>query len=63
MKKLLRTQTYNTGKRPSDQSINKTAFLKDNGGAIPANLIVSSNTNSFDPYLKKCRDYGLTAHV
>ena len=62
MKKLLRTQTYNTGKRPSDQSINKTAFLKDNGGAIPANLIVSSNTNSSDPYLKKCRDNGLTAH-
>jgi len=62
MKKLLRTQTYNTGRRPSDQSINKTAFLKDNGGAIPANLIVSSNTNSFDPYLKKCREYSLTAH-
>jgi site-specific DNA-methyltransferase (cytosine-N4-specific) len=70
MKKLLRTQTYNTGKRPSDQRINKTSFLKDNGGAIPpniivdqpGNLIVSSNTNSSDPYLKKCREYGLRAH-
>ncbi len=62
MKKLLSTQTYNTGKRPSDQSINKTAFLKDNGGAIPANIIVSSNTNSRDKYLHLCREYGLTAH-
>ena len=62
MKKLLRTQTYNTGKRPSDQSINKTAFLKDNGGAIPANIIVAGNTNSADPYLKKSREYGLNAH-
>jgi len=62
MKRLLRTQTYNTGKRPSDQSINKTAFLKDNGGAIPANIIVASNTNSSDAYLKKSREFGLTAH-
>lgn len=62
MKKLLKSQTYNTGKRPSDQSISKTAFLKDNGGAIPANIIVSSNTNSNDPYLKKSREYGLTPH-
>lgn len=62
MKKLLRTQTYNTGKRPSDQSISKTAFLKDNGGAIPANIIVASNTNSNDTYLRKSREYGLTAH-
>ena len=70
MKRLLKTQTYNTGKRPSDQKINETAFLKDNGGAIPpniivddpGNIIVSSNTNSSDPYLKKCREYGLTAH-
>lgn len=62
MKKLLRTQTYNTGKRPSDQSISKTAFLKDNGGAIPSNIIVASNTNSNDTYLRKSREYGLTAH-
>lgn len=62
MKKLLRTQTYNTGKRPSDQSISKTAFLKDNGGAIPANIIVASNTNSNDTYLRKSREYGLKAH-
>ena len=62
MQRLLRTQTYNTGKRPSDQSINETAFLKDNGGAIPANIIVSSNTNSQDQYLRKSREYGLSAH-
>lgn len=62
MKKLLKSQTYNTGKRPSDQSISKTAFLKDNGGAIPANIIVSSNTNSNDSYLMKSREYGLTPH-
>ena len=70
MKKLLKTQTYNTGKRPSDASISETAFLKDNGGAIPpniivdepGNIIVSGNTNSSDPYLQKCREYGLTAH-
>ena len=62
MKKLLRTKKYNTGRRPSDQSISKTAFLKDNGGAIPANLIVASNTASLDPYLNKCRENDIQAH-
>lgn len=39
MKNLLKRQSYNTGKRPSGHSINKTAFLKDNGGSISHNLL------------------------
>lgn len=39
MKDLLKRQKYNTKKRPSGHSINKTAFLTDNGGSIAHNLL------------------------
>lgn len=39
MKSLLKKQSYNSGKRPSEHNISATGFLKDNGGSIMHNLI------------------------
>jgi DNA modification methylase len=38
MKKLLKRQSYNTGKRPSEHHISEESFLYDHGGSIPHNL-------------------------
>lgn len=39
MKKLLTTQKYNAGARPSGHVISETGFLKDHGGSISANVV------------------------
>src|ERR1044071_6180070 len=39
MEELLDRQSYNAGKRPSEHSIGTKSFLKNNGGAIPSNVI------------------------
>ena len=62
MKKLLKSGKYNSGNRPSEHNISGTAFNKDNGGAIPSNVIIASNTNSQDRYLVKCKEKGLKIH-
>lgn len=62
MNKLLERQDYNAGRRPSQHNIGKTSFLKDNGGAIPGNVLTFSNTHSSDPYRRYCRDNGLKIH-
>ncbi len=38
MKKLLKEQKFNSGKRPSQHDISEKAFAKDNGGSIAHNL-------------------------
>jgi site-specific DNA-methyltransferase (cytosine-N4-specific) len=55
MKTLLKRGSYNAGKRPSEHHISETAFLKDNGGAIPSNVLTYANTLSVDPYQTYCR--------
>lgn len=62
MKKLLETGQYNAGERPSEHSISETSFNNDNGGAIPSNVIIASNTNSKDPYLLRCKEKGMKIH-
>ena len=73
MNDLLKRQSYNAGKRPSGFDISPKAFLKNNGGAIPPNvidvadevaesLLVLSNTTSNDPYSVYCRENDLTPH-
>ena len=62
MKKLLDSGKYNSGDRPSEHSISETAFNKDNGGAIPSNVIITSNTNSQDKYLLRCKEKNLKIH-
>lgn len=39
MKKLLKKQSYNSGKRPSNHKINDTSFLTNNRGSIMPNVI------------------------
>ncbi len=47
--------------RPSEHRIKET-FEKDNGGAIPPNLLEIPNTTSLDPYLARCRAAGIEPH-
>ena len=62
MKKLLETGQYNAGERPSEHNISETAFNTDNGGAIPSNVIIASNTNSRDSYIIKCKEKEMKIH-
>ena len=62
MKKLLSSQKYNHGKRPSEHSIGQTSFLTNNKGAIPSNVLTLSNTRSYDVYLSYCRAHDLPIH-
>lgn len=39
MKRLIETQKYNAGKRPSEHNISASTFIRDNGGSIAHNLI------------------------
>lgn len=62
MKGLLKKGTYNSGKRPSEHDISETAFLRDNGGAIPSNVLTYANTHSSDPYQTYCRQNNFESH-
>lgn len=62
MKTLLERKKYNAGPRPSGHNIGKTSFFTDHGGAIPSNLIEFSNTQSSDPYLKRCKEVNEKPH-
>lgn len=63
MKKLLKNpdEFYKAKKRPSGHDIGK-GFSKDNGGAIPSNLIQVSNTESNGAYLSSCKKLGIKGH-
>jgi len=60
MRRLLR-DGYDTAKRPSQHDISPN-FQKDNGGAIPPNLLSIPNTCSSDEYFRRCRAAGLPIH-
>jgi site-specific DNA-methyltransferase (cytosine-N4-specific) len=60
MQRLLR-DGYKVALRPSQHEISPH-FRRDNGGAIPPNLLSIPNTRSSDGYLKRCRDAGLPIH-
>jgi site-specific DNA-methyltransferase (cytosine-N4-specific) len=62
MLKLLASQKYNSGKRPSQHDIGATSFLRNNNGAIPSNVITLTNTTNGDQYLNYCRDVGYAPH-
>ncbi len=51
---------YNHGKRPSGHVAKK--FERDNGGAIPPNLIEVAHTTSTDGYQAYCRERQIVAH-
>src|SRR5262245_33430876 len=60
MKRLLR-DGYQTAMRPSQHEISPH-FRRDNGGAIPPNLLEVPNTVSGDNYLRRCKAEGLPIH-
>jgi DNA modification methylase len=60
MKRLLR-DGYQPARRPSQHDIGPH-FQRDNGGAIPPNILTVPNTRSFDQYIHRCKAAGLTVH-
>ena len=63
MKKLIRDPEgfYTPKKRPSGHDIS-AGFGKDNGGALPSNLLSIPNTDSNSSYLRLCKELGLERH-
>lgn len=63
MKKLLEDPAgfYQPKKRPSGHDIGK-AFGKDNGGAIPSNLLEIPNSESNGNYLSSCKTLKIKPH-
>jgi DNA modification methylase len=60
MKRLLR-DGYQPAKRPSQHDIGPH-FQRDNGGAIPPNILTVPNTRSYDLYIRRCKAAGLPVH-
>ena len=63
MKKLLENpdKYYKPKKRPSGHDISK-GFSKDNGGAIPSNLLQIPNSESNSHYMRGCKTVGVKRH-
>ena len=63
MKKLIENPEsfYTPKKRPSGHDIS-AGFGKDNGGAIPSNLLSIPNTDSNSGYLRLCKELGYERH-
>jgi site-specific DNA-methyltransferase (cytosine-N4-specific) len=62
MKKLLKDPDYyKPTTRPSGHEISGN-FHKDNGGAIPSNLLQIPNTESNSPYQSWCKALGIPSH-
>lgn len=63
MKKLIEDPEsfYTPKKRPSGHDIS-ASFGKDNGGAIPSNLLTIPNTDSNSNYFRLCKELGLECH-
>jgi DNA modification methylase len=63
MKKLIEDPEafYKPKKRPSGHNIS-AGFGKDNGGAIPSNLLSIPNTDSNSNYLRLCKEMELPRH-
>lgn len=63
MKTLLKNSEkyYSPRERPSGHNISSN-FSKDNGGAIPSNLLQIPNTESNSQYLRYCKLAGIKGH-
>ncbi len=63
MRKLIKDPEgfYTPKKRPSGHDIS-AGFSKDNGGAIPSNLLSIPNTDSNSSYLRLCKKLGFERH-
>ena len=63
MKVLLRDAEgfYRPKERPSGHDISRS-FARDNGGAIPSNLLQFANSESNTTYLRLCTEHGIAPH-
>ena len=63
MKKLIKEpdKFYKPKKRPSGHDIGE-GFGKDNGGAIPSNMLSISNAESNSRYMSSCKNLEIKAH-
>lgn len=63
MQKLIEdpAKFYNPKKRPSGHDIGNS-FGKDNGGAIPSNLLQIPNSESNSRYISNCKKVGINSH-
>jgi len=63
MKELIKdpARFYKPKDRPSGHDIS-SGFGKDNGGAIPPNLLQYSNSESNGSYLRQCKNHNMTPH-
>jgi DNA modification methylase len=63
MRRLLEdpARYYRPKERPSQHNIGE-AFGRDNGGALPSNLLAIPNSHSNDAYLRACKSLGLPGH-
>ncbi|WP_152185683.1 DNA-methyltransferase [Segeticoccus rhizosphaerae] len=63
MRRLLQdpARYYKPKGRPSQHHIG-SAFGRDNGGALPSNLLTIPNSQSNDTYLRACKTLGLPGH-
>ena len=62
MKKLLKSQKYNSGARASGHKISEKGFLNKNNGAIPSSAILMANTSVDREYSEWCRENNLEMH-
>jgi site-specific DNA-methyltransferase (cytosine-N4-specific) len=61
MQKLVATGRYNRGHRPSGWHV-RHQFARDNGGAIPPNLVEVGNNGSRGPYHDFCKTHSYALH-
>lgn len=63
MKRLLKSngKYYSPKERPSGHDVSDK-FNRDNGGAIPSNLLSIPNSESNSQYLRFCKDLGIKSH-
>lgn len=63
MQRLLQdpARYYTPKERPSQHNIGE-AFGRDNGGALPSNLLTIPNSQSNDVYLRACKALGIPGH-
>ena len=57
----MRRNSYTPKERPSGHDISE-GFGKDNGGAIPSNLLQIANCESNGTYQRLCKEFGIKPH-
>lgn len=62
MEKLIASQKYNSGERPSGHKVSKNGFLTHNGGSIPQSVLSYSNTGTDHQYRDWCKSKNLPMH-